>query len=319
MDLPRGTVTYIFTDVQGSTRLWEQAPELMTTALEMHDRVIDQAAVENGGVSVKPRGEGDSHFLVFTSASDAVNAAANIQRSWNSPGAWVFNGRFSSAFRVWATRAAAGDHEQALDAFLECLAASYEMGAVVEVAGLLTRIAVVHVEMGRHEKAIEILASVLARPSPRSEDDQRDRIDRHTGNPGNGLSRGPARLRRSRIRQNQGGQHASRRSRSLIAGSSSRRNGTERRNPNASPHRLSPSDSVRGADQTRAPTGSPQGESERVRRSCSAPSASFLTISVADSRCANVWSPASMTRAPLYLRGASGGESCGAAVEPRMQ
>ena len=61
-------------------------------------------------------------------------------------------------------KAAAGDHEQALDAFLECLAASYEMGAVVEVAGLLTRIAVVHVEMGRHEKAIEILASVLADP-----------------------------------------------------------------------------------------------------------------------------------------------------------
>jgi hypothetical protein len=38
------------------------------------------------------------------------------------------------------------------------------MGAVVEVAGLMTRIAVVHVEMGRHEKAIEILASVLADP-----------------------------------------------------------------------------------------------------------------------------------------------------------
>jgi tetratricopeptide (TPR) repeat protein len=61
-------------------------------------------------------------------------------------------------------KAAAGDHEQALGAFLECLAASYEMGAVVEVAGLMTRIAVVHVEMGRHEKAIEILASVLADP-----------------------------------------------------------------------------------------------------------------------------------------------------------
>jgi class 3 adenylate cyclase len=80
VDLPRGTVTYLFTDVQGSTRLWEQAPELMMTALEMHDRIIDRAAVENGGVSVKPRGEGDSHFLVFTSASDAVNAAADIQR-----------------------------------------------------------------------------------------------------------------------------------------------------------------------------------------------------------------------------------------------
>jgi hypothetical protein len=52
-----------------------------------------------------------------------------------------------------------------------------------------------------------------------------------------------------------------------------------------------------------------------MRRSCSAPSASFLTISVAGSRCANVWSPANVTRKPLYLQGASRREFCGSPVE----
>lgn len=79
MDLPRGTVTYLFTDVQGSIRLWEQVPELMTKALEMHDRIIDQAAVENGGASVKPRGEGDSHFLVSSFRSMSTGSSTTSQ------------------------------------------------------------------------------------------------------------------------------------------------------------------------------------------------------------------------------------------------
>ncbi len=42
VDLPQGTVTYLFTDVQGSTRLWEISPELMMTVLGLHDEVIDR-------------------------------------------------------------------------------------------------------------------------------------------------------------------------------------------------------------------------------------------------------------------------------------
>lgn len=78
-ELPEGIVTFVFTDVEGSTRLWEEAPESMMEALNQHDEVIDAAIAEHGGISVKPRGEGDSRFLVFTEAAGAVAAMAKIQ------------------------------------------------------------------------------------------------------------------------------------------------------------------------------------------------------------------------------------------------
>ncbi len=80
MDLPDGTVTYVFTDIQGSTKLWEESPDAMMEALGYHDAVIDRATEANNGVSVKPRGEGDSRFLVFQRAADGVAAAADVQR-----------------------------------------------------------------------------------------------------------------------------------------------------------------------------------------------------------------------------------------------
>jgi predicted ATPase/class 3 adenylate cyclase len=78
--LPDGVVTFLFTDVEGSTRLWEEAPDTMMEALQQHDTAIDQAVTAHSGVSVKPRGEGDSRFVVFESATEAVAAAADIQR-----------------------------------------------------------------------------------------------------------------------------------------------------------------------------------------------------------------------------------------------
>src|SRR6266571_6767591 len=78
-DLPDGVVTFVFTDVQGSTRMWEESPDLMVRALEQHDEIIDEAVDAHDGVSVKPRGEGDSRFLVFSDASDALRAIAQVQ------------------------------------------------------------------------------------------------------------------------------------------------------------------------------------------------------------------------------------------------
>lgn len=60
--------------------MWEESPDLMMAALEQHDRVIENAIGAHNGHSVKPRGEGDSRFLVFGSARDAVAAAADMQR-----------------------------------------------------------------------------------------------------------------------------------------------------------------------------------------------------------------------------------------------
>lgn len=80
MALPEGVVTFLFTDVEGSTRLWEESPDPMMAALRQHDEAIERIAEEHGGVPVRPRGEGDSRFIVFSSALGAVEAAAEMQR-----------------------------------------------------------------------------------------------------------------------------------------------------------------------------------------------------------------------------------------------
>jgi len=81
-ELPSGTVTFLLTDVEGSTALWEQASEAMRAALARHDAMFEAAIREHGGVHIRPRGEGDSRFAVFSSASDAVSAATAIQRAF---------------------------------------------------------------------------------------------------------------------------------------------------------------------------------------------------------------------------------------------
>src|SRR5919198_2424900 len=80
-NLPTGTVTFLFTDVEGSTKLWERHPDQMRLALARHDQLIESLVEEHLGVVVRPRGEGDSRFAVFPRASDAVAAAAAIRRA----------------------------------------------------------------------------------------------------------------------------------------------------------------------------------------------------------------------------------------------
>src|SRR3954452_12677230 len=79
--LPTGTVTFLFTDVEGSTRLWEHHPEQMRAALARHDQLIESLVEAHAGAVVRPRGEGDSRFVVSPRASDAVAAAATIQQA----------------------------------------------------------------------------------------------------------------------------------------------------------------------------------------------------------------------------------------------
>jgi class 3 adenylate cyclase len=78
--LPTGTVTFLFTDLEGSTRLWEQCPDATRQALSRHDALIEALVAEHEGTVVRPRGEGDSRFAVFSRASDALSAACAIQR-----------------------------------------------------------------------------------------------------------------------------------------------------------------------------------------------------------------------------------------------
>src|SRR5215472_13538406 len=78
-ELPAGTVTFLLTDIEGSTRLWESAPEAMEVALERHDSVLTEVIGGRGGVVVTSRGEGDSFFAVFASAVSAIEAAGACQ------------------------------------------------------------------------------------------------------------------------------------------------------------------------------------------------------------------------------------------------
>lgn len=87
-ELPTGTVTFLFTDVVGSTRLWEQAPKVMGPAMARHDALVERAVIEHDGLVVRPRGEGDSRFAVFTRASDAAAAAIALVDALNVE-AWL--------------------------------------------------------------------------------------------------------------------------------------------------------------------------------------------------------------------------------------
>lgn len=79
--LPTGTLTFLFTDVEGSTRLWEAHPQAMRGVMARHDALLTQAFAQHQGIVVRPRGEGDSLFVVFIRASDAVAAALAAQRT----------------------------------------------------------------------------------------------------------------------------------------------------------------------------------------------------------------------------------------------
>ncbi|HJP64897.1 MAG TPA: adenylate/guanylate cyclase domain-containing protein [Actinomycetota bacterium] len=77
--LPTGTVTFLFTDIEGSTRLARTLGPSWPDVLEQHHRILRDAITDHGGVEV--RTEGDAFFAVFPSAPDAVAATAAAQES----------------------------------------------------------------------------------------------------------------------------------------------------------------------------------------------------------------------------------------------
>ena len=86
--LPMGTVTFLFTDIEGSTQLWEQHPHVMPTVLARHNSLLRRPIDIHGGVMFKT--VGDSVHAAFSSAADALAAALAIQRSlqqeaWDLP------------------------------------------------------------------------------------------------------------------------------------------------------------------------------------------------------------------------------------------
>lgn len=78
MSLQGRVLTFFFTDIEGSTRLWERHPEAMPGVIEQHDQLISRGLEQHGGELVKHTGDGV--FAVFQ-GDGALQAAINIQRA----------------------------------------------------------------------------------------------------------------------------------------------------------------------------------------------------------------------------------------------
>jgi predicted ATPase/class 3 adenylate cyclase len=79
LNLPTGTVTFLFTDIEGSTRLWQDQPDAMRVALARHNSLVADAIDRAGGHVFKTIG--DAYCAAFERADEAVNAAAAAQHA----------------------------------------------------------------------------------------------------------------------------------------------------------------------------------------------------------------------------------------------
>jgi predicted ATPase/class 3 adenylate cyclase len=81
---PTGTISFLFTDIEGSSRLWERNPGRMGASLARHDAILREAAAAFSGWVFKTIG--DAFCVAFHTVSDALGAAAESQRVlWNEP------------------------------------------------------------------------------------------------------------------------------------------------------------------------------------------------------------------------------------------
>jgi class 3 adenylate cyclase len=85
---PTGTVTFFFTDVAGSTRLWDSDRQGMATSLATHDRILKGAIADHGGYIFSTAG--DSFGASFPTAAAALDAAVQAQlaldrEAWSGP------------------------------------------------------------------------------------------------------------------------------------------------------------------------------------------------------------------------------------------
>src|SRR5512141_3018392 len=77
-ELPSGTVTFLFTDIEGSTKLWQEQPEAMASAHARHDEILRTAIESNHGYVFQI--VGDSFSAAFHTAVDGLRAALAAQR-----------------------------------------------------------------------------------------------------------------------------------------------------------------------------------------------------------------------------------------------
>src|SRR5215212_2849365 len=106
--LPTGTVTLLFTDVEGSTRLWERDPEAMSRAIARHDELLRSTVEAHGGFVFKT--VGDAFHAAFSTAHEAVEAALDAQKSLLSEEGEVGPLRVRMALRTGPVEERDGDY-----------------------------------------------------------------------------------------------------------------------------------------------------------------------------------------------------------------
>jgi predicted ATPase/class 3 adenylate cyclase len=83
-ELPEGTLTFLLTDLEGSTRRWDSDPDAMRSAMTRHDALIATAVGGHQGRLVEAGREGDSVLAVFRTADGAARCGLDIQRAFIS-------------------------------------------------------------------------------------------------------------------------------------------------------------------------------------------------------------------------------------------
>jgi class 3 adenylate cyclase len=124
-DLPTGTVTFLFTGIEGSTHLWEQHPRAMPSALARHDAIVHEAITAHGGVVF--HSIGDAFCAAFASAPAALHAAVAAQIALHDE-PWGQTGpiRVRIALHTGAVEMRDGDYfGQPLNRMARILAAGY--------------------------------------------------------------------------------------------------------------------------------------------------------------------------------------------------
>ena len=96
VSVPRGTVTLLLADIEGSTKLWEQRPDEMAAAIARLDPVVNDTIAASRGVRPVEQGEGDSFVAAFSEAGDAVACALALQLEFARADApWPFRVRMA--------------------------------------------------------------------------------------------------------------------------------------------------------------------------------------------------------------------------------
>jgi predicted ATPase/class 3 adenylate cyclase len=106
--LPTGTVTFLFTDIEGSTQLWEQHAEAMKVALARHDSILREAIETHHGIAFKT--VGDAFCAAFTTAPDALAAALIAQQVFHAEAWGDASIKVRMAIHTGAAEARDGDY-----------------------------------------------------------------------------------------------------------------------------------------------------------------------------------------------------------------